>query len=286
MTEENKYTSGETVGARLARLRRAQNITQEELAERLGISRQAVSKWESDLTYPETDKLLSLSRLYGCTVDYLLTGEDPIREPSVPAPESPRSDESPNLWDRVKTGYEKRPRYFEYKSRRTVRGIPLVHVNIGLHRRAHGIVAIGLAARGVLSIGLASVGVLSLGLCSAGILSLGILSVGLLMAVGSIALGAIAVGAVAVGILAIGALAVGLISVGALSVGHYVAVGDHARGLIAVGGSTANGTVFSTVAPPYPLWKSTLLPEALDAVEAHIPGWLKWLASAVLRSIV
>ena len=68
----------ETTGGRLARLRRAQNITQEELAERLGISRQAVSKWESDLAYPETDKLLTLSRLYGCTVDYLLTGEEPV----------------------------------------------------------------------------------------------------------------------------------------------------------------------------------------------------------------
>ncbi len=283
---ENTGKPTESMGARLARLRRTQNITQEELSERLGISRQAVSKWELDLAYPETDKLLSLSRLYGCTVDYLLTGETPPNQTSAQAvtdSEMRSTSESLNLWERMEKGWGKRPRYFEYKSRRIVKGIPLVHINIGFGRKARGIIAVGLSARGVLSIGLASVGILSLGLFSVGLLSVGLLSLGLLLAVGSVALGAVAIGAIAVGILAIGALSAGLISIGALALGHYVAVGDYARGLIAIGGSMADGKIFSTTPPNVELWKNALLPEALEAAETHVPGWLREIAKAVLR---
>ncbi len=285
---KNTEKTSESTGARLARLRRAQNITQEELAERLGISRQAVSKWESNLAYPETDKLLSLSRLYGCTVDYLLTGETPPSQASAqaaPASETQVASESPNLWDRMERGWGRRPRYFEYKSRRAVKGIPLVHINVGFGRKARGIVAVGLSARGVLSVGLASVGILSLGLFSVGVLSVGLLALGLLLAVGSIAVGAIAVGAVAVGILAIGALSAGLISIGALALGHYVAVGDYARGLIAIGQSTAEGEQFSAIVSNAGQWDSNLLSQALEAAEEHVPGWLRGVAEAVLRGL-
>jgi transcriptional regulator with XRE-family HTH domain len=292
MTEDMNKQTNESVGARLARLRRAQNITQEEVAERLGISRQAVSKWESDLAYPETEKLLALSRLYGCTVDHLLTGEMPAADTSAhtaektaPSADEAHEAESPNLWERVERSWGKRPRYFEYKSRRTLRGTPLVHINIGFGRKARGIVAIGLSAKGVVSLGLCSMGVLSLGLCSLGILSVGILSLGLLLSVGSIAVGAIAVGAVAAGILAIGALSAGLISVGALAMGYYVAVGDHAYGLIALGGTVAEGDLFSALAPTIQQWKSTLLPEMLAQVDAHVPAWLRAVAKAILRGV-
>ena len=281
MSETNP--THETTGGRLARLRRAQNITQEELAERLGISRQAVSKWESDLTYPETDKLLALSRLYGCTVDYLLTGEEPAPTQAPPPP--PTSTDQPNLLDRMSRAWGQRPRYFEYKSRRTVGNLPLVHINVGWGRTATGVIAVGLASRGILSLGLASVGILSLGLCSAGLISLGILSLGLLLAVGSIAVGAVAIGAIALGILAIGALSAGLISVGALAAGYYVAVGDHAYGMIAVGGTVAEGEVFSVITPIFPEWRDQLLPEALDAVERHLPSFLQGIAKFVLRMV-
>ena len=281
MSETNP--THETTGGRLARLRRAQNITQEELAERLGISRQAVSKWESDLTYPETDKLLILSRLYGCTVDYLLTGEEPAPTQAPPPP--PTSTDQPNLLDRMSRAWGQRPRYFEYKSRRTVGNLPLVHINVGWGRTATGVIAVGLASRGILSLGLASVGILSLGICSAGLISLGILSLGLLLAVGSIAVGAVAIGAIALGILAIGALSAGLISVGALAAGYYVAVGDHAYGMIAVGGTVAEGEVFSVIAPLFPEWRDQLLPEALDAVEHHLPSFLQGIAKFVLRMV-
>ena len=278
--KEKRNQTEESMGTRLAQLRRGKNITQEELAERLDISRQAVSKWESDLAFPETDKLLTLSRLYGCTVDYLLTGETPAATSETGDP-----PESPNLWERIEKGWGKRPRYFEYKSRRTIRGIPLVHVNVGFGRRARGIVAVGLSARGVLSVGLVSAGVLSAGLCSAGILSVGILALGLLLAVGSIAVGLIAVGAIAAGILAIGALSAGLISVGAFSIGQYLAVGDHAYGMIAVGDSVAAGKIFSgqglTAAE-----LEARLSELFALAERHLPPVLRGIAKGILRGIV
>lgn len=52
--------------------KRAGNMTQEKLAERMGVSRQTVSKWETGETIPELDKLLELSSLFSCTLDALL----------------------------------------------------------------------------------------------------------------------------------------------------------------------------------------------------------------------
>ena len=48
------------------------NMTQEKLAERLGVSRQTVSKWETGEVCPELDKLIELSKLFSCTIDALL----------------------------------------------------------------------------------------------------------------------------------------------------------------------------------------------------------------------
>jgi transcriptional regulator with XRE-family HTH domain len=61
-----------TTGQKITKLRKANDITQEELADKLGVSRQSVSKWESDLAYPETDKLIALATIFNCSVDYLL----------------------------------------------------------------------------------------------------------------------------------------------------------------------------------------------------------------------
>ncbi|MBE6632958.1 MAG: helix-turn-helix transcriptional regulator [Ruminococcaceae bacterium] len=60
-----------TFGEKLAALRRQHNHTQEQLAELLGVSRQSVSRWESNATYPETEKLLRIGELYGCSLDEL-----------------------------------------------------------------------------------------------------------------------------------------------------------------------------------------------------------------------
>ena len=61
-----------TTGSKLSKLRKENNYTQEQLAVTLGVSRQAVSKWENDMAYPETDKILKISELFGCSADYLL----------------------------------------------------------------------------------------------------------------------------------------------------------------------------------------------------------------------
>lgn len=65
-----------TLGDKLSKLRKENNYTQEQLADVLGVSRQAISKWESNITYPETDKLVRMSKLFHCTTDYLLLEED------------------------------------------------------------------------------------------------------------------------------------------------------------------------------------------------------------------
>jgi len=68
-----------SMGARLAQARRGQNMTQEQLAEKLGVTRQAVSRWESDTAYPET---------FGVSCDYLL-GASNEPSPTGDKPPSP-----------------------------------------------------------------------------------------------------------------------------------------------------------------------------------------------------
>lgn len=63
-----------TIGKRIASLRRNKGMKQEELAEKLGISGQAVSKWENDQTCPDISLLPQLAKILGVTVDELLTG--------------------------------------------------------------------------------------------------------------------------------------------------------------------------------------------------------------------
>lgn len=65
-----------TIGERIAALRRGRNLSQEALGEALGVSRQAISKWEADTSLPEVDKLVALSRMFGVTVGELLGVEE------------------------------------------------------------------------------------------------------------------------------------------------------------------------------------------------------------------
>lgn len=64
-----------TLGQRLYELRRAKGLSQEQTAEILGVTRQTVSKWESDQTTPDFDKILPLCELYNISTDELLKGE-------------------------------------------------------------------------------------------------------------------------------------------------------------------------------------------------------------------
>ena len=64
-----------TTGEKIAALRKEKGITQEALAERLKVARQSVSRWEMDAAFPETEKLIKLSRILECSIDFLLNGE-------------------------------------------------------------------------------------------------------------------------------------------------------------------------------------------------------------------
>lgn len=66
-----------TLGQRIQELRKAMGLSQEGLGERLGVSRQAISKWEADGAVPEVDKLIALSRLFGVSLNALLQVELP-----------------------------------------------------------------------------------------------------------------------------------------------------------------------------------------------------------------
>ena len=67
-----------TIGKRIAHLRKEKGLTQEELAGHMGISPQAVSKWENDQTCPDISALPKLARLFGVTVDELLEGKEAL----------------------------------------------------------------------------------------------------------------------------------------------------------------------------------------------------------------
>ena len=74
----------QTLGSRIAELRRKKNMTQEELAAELGVTPQAVSKWENDLSCPDITLLPQLARLFDATTDELLATKASRRPPCCP----------------------------------------------------------------------------------------------------------------------------------------------------------------------------------------------------------
>lgn len=86
-----------TLGQRIQEHRLRLELSQEALGERLGVSRQAVSKWEADAAVPDTDKLIALSKLFGLTLNELLQvegpeGADPAAEHVLDAVPQDRGD--------------------------------------------------------------------------------------------------------------------------------------------------------------------------------------------------
>lgn len=73
--------------------RKRAGLSQEALAAKIGVSRQAVSKWEVGDTVPELDKLVALARSFGVTTDELLGVREPVRETEKPAPQTSRLPE-------------------------------------------------------------------------------------------------------------------------------------------------------------------------------------------------
>lgn len=249
------------IGEKISRLRKENNYTQEQLAERMGVSRQSVSKWESNIAYPETEKLIQLSELFDCTLDYLLK-EDEL-EPRT-------KNQGNNFWQETVKNFMNFD--FDKKSKRTVFGLPLWHIG----KNAKGIIAVGLKAKGIISLGFLSIGVISFGLLSIGLLALGVLAIGLISA-GCFAIGCLAMGAISLGIVAIGAVAIGEFSVGALEIGHYFAYGDHASGMIAYGKTYANGSVFQKIGE----LTSDDKKQIAAAMQDIVPNVYQWISSII-----
>ncbi len=231
-----------TFAEKLIELRKGRGWSQEELGERLGVTRQTVSKWELGSTTPEMEKLAAMGELFGITLDELVRGGESYR----------MSGEVPEQKVIVvkKSGFVNG----EYKSEKKLLGKPLVHIN--LKGKANGFFAVGLMAKGFFALGLLSMGVFSLGLLSVGVVVLGaIAAVG--VAVSALAsAGVFAFGAVSLGVFSFGAISCGWLSWGAISSGTYV-FGAVAKGQIAIG-STAEGIV-------------VLGKETLGEIEMHLP---------------
>lgn len=188
---------------KLAELRRKAGLSQEQLADRLGVTRQSVSKWESGAAMPELGKLIALSELFGVSIDYLVKDGD-ASDPAA-GQESDCSARVEEKLDLLARDYRRSfgPVY-QYTSRRTLLGLPLVSIRFGHDRHPTQYNT----AVGIVAIGNFSVGILSVGLISAGVVSVGMIALGL-AAAGMVSIGGAAVGLSAMGIWSFGVSALG-----------------------------------------------------------------------------
>lgn len=260
-----------TTGQKIYECRKKLSMTQEELAERLGVTRQSVSKWESDGAFPETEKILELCKLFGLSADELLFGEAQT-EKSGSAEEPEHCSRG---WGVIKRG----DLHFEYVSKKRLWGMPLVHVNFGLGLyRAKGIIAVGNIATGLISFGTISVGLLAFGALALGLLVFGAFAMGGI-SFGGVAAGMIAFGGLAIGVYAIGGLSVGYWTVGGFARGYY-AFGDWAIGWLSVGETRAAGVH----AFEMPAQFQKLCRFAETTFSAGRADFVKWIASLLRPS--
>lgn len=102
MKEEKEFQKqNESFGRRLQQLRKASGLSQEALAEKLEVSRQAVSKWENDAGFPETEKLLRLGELFQVSMDDLLAARAGKEAPVLPVQGDGRPGGRAGPWDRL-----------------------------------------------------------------------------------------------------------------------------------------------------------------------------------------
>ena len=224
-----------TLGEKIYNLRTEKGFSQEALGEMMGVSRQSVSKWETDQSLPELDKIVAISDLFEVSTDYLLKEKE----------EMYFATEEPGVKELVREVYRyhrDRRGHYEYKSKKMIGNLPLVHINLGTGiYRAKGVIAVGTIAQGGLAVGLVAAGGLPMGILSLGLLAFGNFAFGLI-ALGTFAFGVITWGAFSFGIFATGAVVFGQFAFGASAHGAQVAVGDIASGKIALGYSRAVGT--------------------------------------------
>lgn len=214
-------------------LRKHKGMSQEQLADHLGVTRQSVSKWESGLALPELAKIITMSEMFDVSVDYLV--KDYIEEDraaSIENDDSHRQAEYGNSELEAKVDeIRSYMKGYQFTSKTKICGIPLV--SIKLSRRLGGKDSV---AKGIIAIGNISVGIISIGLLSVGVFSLGCIAAGLL-AIGAMAVGIAALGAVAAGIAAFGTVAVGIYAGGVAVYGAQIAAGVAAKGHTVIGES-------------------------------------------------
>lgn len=99
-----------TMGQRIAEQRKKLGLSQEALGEKAGVSRQAISKWESDGAVPEIDKLITLSKLFGVSVGWLLG----VEEQESPKPDE-LSEEQLKMVEEIVRRYQPQPEPMEKK---------------------------------------------------------------------------------------------------------------------------------------------------------------------------
>ena len=242
---------------KLTELRRRRGLSQEQLADFLGVTRQSVSKWESGTAMPELGKLIALSDLFSVTVDALVKEQLDLPDPDRAV------DMEENRAARLEAKMDDLTRYmrgYSYDSKKQLFGLPLVSNR--LTRR--GFWGRDSVAKGIIAIGNTAVGVVAVGACSVGLFSIGALSVGLL-SLGALSAGVGALGAVAVGIAAFGSCAVGVYAGGVAAAGKEIAVGVAALGETAVGQEAAGEHTL--------LWGAGLTrPEVESFLRACHPG--------------
>lgn len=250
---------------KLMELRKQKGWSQEELGDKLGVTRQTVSKWELGATTPEMEKLAAISDLFGITTDELIKG---------------CTSQSQSPTEQTVIVHKKK---HEYRSKKTWHGMPLVHIA----KNAKGVVAIGLRARGIVSIGLLSMGLASIGLLSLGIISIGCLALGAFVC-GTVAAGVFALGGVAAGVFALGGVAFGWVSFGGASFGVYtvggyangqIAVGGIAKGVIAVG-DEATGEIVCVPGVTAEEFRAAVM-SRFPNTPKFIVDWMSWFASNV-----
>ena len=254
-----------TFSEKLSELRRSKGWSQEQLGEKLGVTRQTISKWELGSTTPEMEKLAAISDLFGITTDELIKGKAPQPCPLPEEKQTAAKTKLPGI---------------EYKSSRTFKGVPLVHINLGTGRRtAKGIVAVGNKAVGVVSVGFISVGAASCGILSAGLLTIGCICAGL-VALGSGAAGLIAFGAFAAGWLSFGGVAVGTYVIGGAAYATDIAFGGAAQAHIAIG-DTVQGAVQICESIPAEQMRSLIMQELPD-----IPAFIADIFSMLAQNMI
>ena len=229
-----------TFSEKLMDLRRKAGLSQEQLADRLGVTRQSVSKWESGIAMPELVKLISLSELFGVSLDYLV--KDYAEEPESSGGGNDLSArQAVRLEKKVDelTNYVK-GRVYRFDSKTRIFGLPLVSIRFGFTR--NGRVSIENVARGVIAIGNCAVGVVAVGIIGVGLLSFGVVSLGLL-ALGFVAAGLASFGIAALGVLALGVSAVGVYAGGVAAIAAKIAVAVSAVAPTAIGEHAAGSHV-------------------------------------------